>query len=344
MRDVIASAHLYFNLVITRASSYERNKMKLAIALGITVSLFGIFSAARADTISLPTDIYFIGRDITPKVISGAPVDPDFVGLDNPNYNRLTFLYAHWVAMEYPASNANHYHGLSRYEYYKNDSGEPIISTHQVDGNVIPGVSDMSADALKMRSGNGVYEGKLVSYQYAEDIDVSGHYSNQITRGTTYLGNTSLFPSGSAQNRLYNGNYGKYTGSLDGSNIALELVSITPGLHVGIRDDIDVFDGGMTSVGLGDASDPNWQFTPVFWVDADAPLQNYTAVFRLKDLNSAVTGYLDSGEYGMTFTPVSAPVPEPASLALLACGATALLLHRRNKISAPAAGSIPVAR
>ena len=292
-----------------------------------TLSMLGLACGVAAAGESLPTDIYFFGRDITPKVISGAHVDPGFVGLDNPNYNRLTFLYAHWVSLTFPASNANHYHGTSRYEYEWNN-GIPTVVSHQHDGNLIPGISDLLTDSLKLTPGSGAYAGKLVSYQYPESVDPSGHYSNMTTRGTAYLGDTSTFPLNSAQNRLYNGNFGKYTGSLAGSNLAMELVSITPGLHVGIGDDIDIFDGGSISPGLGDAGAVNWQFSPVFWVDQGTTPQTYTAEFRLKDLNSATTGYLDSGEYGFVFT----SVPEPASLGVLAIGGLSLLQRRRRTV------------
>lgn len=298
--------------------------MKQSIAF--VALLLALHALARAQA-PLPTDIYFIGRDISPKIISGAHVNPAFVGLDNPNCNRLTFLYAHWVAMEFPASNANHYHGLSRLEYYYDTGNNLAVSQHGVDGGyIVPEVTDLAgvSGGLWLQPGSGDYAGKLVTYQYPEATDLTGHYSNQATRGTAYLGDTARFAVNSAQNRLYNGNFGKYTGSLAGSNIAMELVSITPGLHVGVGSDIDLFDGGNVSPGLGDGGSADWAFTPIFWVDASAPAGNYTAVMRLKDLNSATTGYLDSGEYGFTVS-----VPEPAGLGLLAM-AGLLMLRRRG--------------
>ncbi len=73
--------------------------------VGLVVLVGGLAgSSARGDLFQ-----YYVGRDVRPTMVGGA-----YDGLPNPNFNRVTFLYAH----TYPADPANnHYHSKGTYSY-----------------------------------------------------------------------------------------------------------------------------------------------------------------------------------------------------------------------------------
>ena len=70
-----------------------------------SVAALAIATAALADG-DAPTDIYIIGVDSLTTLTSGT-----YAGLPNPNYGRLTFLYAHYTP------GTEHFHSIGAWSY-----------------------------------------------------------------------------------------------------------------------------------------------------------------------------------------------------------------------------------
>ena len=121
------------------------------------------------------------------------------------------------------------------------------------------------------------------------------------------------FPSGSEEEVLFNSSGGRWNLSLSGAELALELISATPGLHIGTPDSTDVLatPGSLFPIGNG----AGFSFVPVFWTDSNAPLGTYSATMRLHDLRTS-SPVLSSGEFSVDF----AAVPEPSAVILVGSG------------------------
>ena len=255
---------------------------------------FAISGEARADLSE-----FYIGTDNLETFTSGT-----YNGLQNPNYGRLTFLYAH----------GNHYHSIGAYAYTGANLGASTVVEDTNSNNRIPETYTTQAP-LVLTAGSGGYAGKLVSNPL-----VGVDYSDLETRNVH-----SLDGSPDDVNGLFNSSSDRWSAELgDGlgghAHIHLELVSATPGLNVGSLTNPNALSvGGDTHVGDGDEL---FSFTPVLWVDGAAAPGTYTAEFRLVDEN----GYLgDSGRFFVD----SQVVPEPSSLVLAILGLPVALGLRR---------------
>ena len=242
---------------------------------------------------------YYVGVDGLQTIATG-----EFAGQANPNYNRLTFLYAHNNEAT-PAS--NHYHSKGIYRYQPGTGASPVID--QSPSNYLP---EGTNPPLTFTTGGGIYIGMTVAQE-----DPGNHSSLIDIRDT---GDISSFAVGSGEHYMFNSSGGRYAGSLAGADIHLVLMSMSPGLNIGSD---SAFSIGLTNPGdefhLGD--DVN--FSPVFWLDENAAAGDYVARFKLVD-EEGVFG--DSGEFEFRY----AVVPEP-SAALLAGGAMLLGLVRRRR-------------
>jgi hypothetical protein len=106
---------------------------------------------------------------------------------------------------------------------------------------------------------------------------------------------------------------------LAGANVRLELVAITPGLHVGTSANPFAMTQAGDSVVLGGA---NLEFDPIFWTAGLDPINTpYSASFQLFDDNGV---YGQSGTFTFEFES-TAVIPEPGS-GVLATGGVALFL------------------
>ncbi|QDU58651.1 all3515 family Zur-repressed PEP-CTERM protein [Aeoliella mucimassa] len=302
--------------------------MRRFIAAFLLLAIFGLDQTARAERLT-----YYIGLDAHPTINYYEHADNTYVGLENPNYNRLTFLYAHWVQSPLPVQ-ANHYHGRSNY-FYSGAAESPTVLSSNPD-NVIPELYTGFPGLELREADSGLYAGKLTSYIYDDTSEATGeegHYSD-LRMGTVH--ELDGYTPTEAEYWMRYGNRGKiggpdgasdtvgrYSGDLVGAEIAITLLDITPGLHVGNTDTIDLFESSDTFV-LGDGE--TFRFDPTFWTEADASIGDYTATFMLTDLNSGTTGILDSGAFSLNFT----VVPEPSSVVIAALlGVGLLAVYRR---------------
>ncbi len=233
---------------------------------------------------------YYVGIDARENITSGS-----YAELANPNYNRLTFLFAHFN--EDPIT--NHFHSLGSYSYTGELSNLTIIDTNT--NNRIPEYFT-GLPPLTLVQGNDVFANKLISKSSEEE------YSNLTIKAVQ-----SLLDAGeTATEYLYNSSEGRWQGLLGEAAIALELVSLTPGLNVADSGGVDLFDGVGDNYLIGEGDD--FFFLPTFYTAKSAATGQYSATFRLVDLNSnnERTPLAPSGTFSFDFQ-VEA-VPEPSLL------------------------------
>jgi hypothetical protein len=249
---------------------------------------------------------FYVGVDGSEVLETG-----DYAGLKNPNYNRLTFLFAH--VEDDPTT--NHFHSIGAYSYSDSVDNPVINSTNA--NNRIP-ETYTGLPPLTLQLGTGVYADRLVSSLTAEE------YSN-----------IEMEPVSSLQNNedpgaqyLFNSSSGRWSGSLGDAVVGLELVAKSSGLNIADEAGTNILTqvGDTYTIGSGD----NFAFTPTFWTDASAPIGTYSATFRLQDLGTANarTPLGGSGTFSMDYQ----VVPEPSSsLGLIAFGLLAFTAKRRLK-------------
>ena len=273
----------------------------------------GLAAAALAAAAAVPvaaapagTHSYYVGVDDFPTLSSGT-----YAGQPNPNFNHLTLLWAHFNEAN-PAG--NHYHSKAIFTYSGPAAAPTVVNSAS---NYVP---EGSNPPLKLSPGTGLYAGKLVSAPYADPAAPSAHFSDLT------LGNTrSLEGFGPTDGRTYmfNSSGGRWNSTFDAADVHWELVSLTPGLHVGDATTLDIASDPGDDVHVG-GGDELFEFTPVLWTDAAAAPGDYAATFRLVD---------ESGTFGPSGAVEvrTSVVPEPAGLGLLAAGGLGLLGRRRRR-------------
>lgn len=279
--------------------------LNAGLMLAAPLALIGSFNptlVAVAHTESDHTHDYehlYIGVDGFDLLRTGT-----YAGLENPNYNRLTFLYAHLE--EDPTT--NHFHGIGTYSYFGSADNPVINSTNT--NNRIPEISS-GLPPITLQPGTGMYADRLVS------MPTQNEYSDLEMEPLAVL-QTEDEP---APQYLLNSSSGRWKGSLDGAVIGLELVSISSGLNIANEAGTNILAqvGDTYTIGSGD----NFAFTPTFWTNAAAPAGTYSATFRLHDLGNASdrVAFGDSGTFNLDFQVES--VPEPSTL--LGLGAFGLM-------------------
>lgn len=263
---------------------------------------FGLVSALSLSEAAIAEAVggseYFIGRDRRETLNFGT-----YNGLANPNLGRLTMLW----------NDVDHFHGIGAYSYTGPVGSPTVASTNS--NNRIPETSSLQAPLLLSLGSGSLFGDKLVN-QHEPTIQ----YSDISFRAIDALYGSA---AGSPEDVLLNSSLGRWSGSLAGTAIAIELISISNGLNVGDVDTLNLFESNpVYSLGAGDDVD----FVPVFWTMSGAAPGTYSATFRFLDVGSA--GVLSAGgTFSFDFAP--APVPLPAAGWLLA-GALAPLLRTRR--------------
>lgn len=242
---------------------------------------------------------YFVGVDSLATIASG-----EFAGQANPNYNRLTFLYAHTYETT-PAN--NHYHSKGIYRYQPGSGAAPVIEMSP--SNYLP---ETASKLISFTGGDGLYAGKSVAFR-----DPLLHESQIDLRDTADLGG---FAAGTGENVLFNSSAGRWTGSFAGADVHLVLVSISDGLNIGSASALDI---GLNRAGDEFHLGADVDFSPVFWTDGEALPGTYSATFKLVDEEGL---FGDSGNFSFQF----GVVPEPSAALLSGLGVLGLLLRRRR--------------
>jgi hypothetical protein len=269
---------------------------------------------------------------IEPKYSIGIDARSDltgaYTGLANPNYGRLTFLYAHTYA---DAPQDNHFHRLGAYAFTGPNLGASTATTFT--NNTLP---EGGVNRLELKSGG--------SY-YVSGLDTSSEYEGLSITSLNRIEPTAQSSPTSPEGRLYNSSilpatslnagqprYAALNSLLGSRTFALELVSRTPGLEIGTAAGISSFTNPGDRYTLGTASqlatDP---FLPVFWsgVQQTETEQQFSATFMLVDLDTT-NPLPSSGEFTYQFKLSAAPEPGSLALGLLALPVLGLLARRRS--------------
>ncbi|WP_407897729.1 all3515 family Zur-repressed PEP-CTERM protein [Scytonema sp. NUACC26] len=301
---------------LTRQENQKKKAFVLtAVSCLITapIILSTAFTPAQAHDASGHSDEteYFIGLDSLQVLNRGT-----YTGSDNPNYGRLTFLFAH--REEDPTT--NHFHGIGVYSY-SGDANNPTITPTSI-SNRIPELYTQQPP-LSLLPGTGNFASRLISTATDEE------YSYLTIQPISTLKESTE----SEDQYLWNSSDGRWQASLEGGTIGLQLVSISEGLNVANDSGANIFNsvGDVYAIGSGNG----FSFTPTFWTSATAPLGTYSATFRLVDLGSTNnrTSFKESGTFSFDFKVEKIPEPS-ASLGLSVFGLlTFSLSYQRRKVS-----------
>lgn len=322
----------------------------------LTASVFGSGDPTLAT--------YYIGFDGDPKPRNGSDGNPY---PNNPNYNRLTMLFAHsYIADTYPTKTINHYHplGAPRYTGASTNPATTFSNARTPEGTrepltLQPGEGQFTGkfvsnrgsatsseyDALtirsieSLRSGNGpMGTAPTTPFSYANLNPTSATYDADWQNYlSTASGDWLMLNSSPIDPTTFTENGGTYAGSVVDVTVGMQLVDITPGLDVYRMDGSTLFSGGAGSVERLGILDASFSFTPVFGTSTgpSASPALYDAKFKLVDLSTGASLLGDSGEFRYSFQ----VVPEPASvsilsLTLVACAMRATRRGRTAKSSA----------
>lgn len=285
-----------------------------------------------------------------------------YVNHPNPNFNRLTLLFAH----SYPSAFApgfsfttNHYHRVGFFNYAAAPAGWSSPLPAGASPTVVTGnqrLPEGTYTPVKLVPGTGAFAGKFVSTDRVEDgEDISTEYDDfrfrsvqamradaEAAESPTQSGvltnnvPSSWVPTSPVGTMFYSSRFpvpgqpgrvqARYTAPLTGAVVGLELVSATPGLSITDASGTVLLSGPGSVAVMGDGN--TLDFLPVFSIDASiaAPGLEHSATFRLVDLREDAQSRLGaSGEFRVVMT----AIPEPSALGLLV-PAGMMLLRRRK--------------
>lgn len=271
------------------------------IARSLAVVTLGLALAGGAESQAVEYYVGIDGREIIPT--------GTYAGLPNPNYGRLTFLFAH---MNETDPTRNHYHGIGAYSY-SGPVDTPVINPTNTN-NRIP-ETYTGQEPLPLFPGEGVHAGLWVS-QPVPGLE----YSLLQWASTDRISDAE---PGSPEHYLFHSSGGRWTRSLADTRLALQVVGLTPGLRVMDETGTTILTGPGQTFVLGEGD--RFSFFPTLYAVA-AGESRYTASFRFIDLNGV------AGESGIFHFDVR-PVPVPAAVWLMLSGLASVGLLARQRSS-----------
>ncbi|MBM3844747.1 MAG: hypothetical protein FJ405_00480 [Verrucomicrobia bacterium] len=246
--------------------------------LVVAAALAATFNSARAEI-----NDYYDGVDNRPIWTTGT-----YASQPNPNRGRLTFLYAHAFAQT-PFN--NHYHTIGSY-FFVGPSNAPVVVPTNANFRIPEGYTGQPPLTLTPAT-NGPFVGKLVnratSEHYSDARISSVHRLLQHVTSTR----TNTFGWGSGEYIMFHSSGGRFTNSLDGVVVAMELVQKSPELRVGTATQPEALANPGDRVTMGDGA--NFEFTPVVWAEPNTAPGTYELKFKLVDVGGGPSPALESG-------------------------------------------------
>lgn len=298
------------------------NQIRTFVAIAILLATCASVFAASEPGIAH----YQVGIENRPTLTSGT-----YLGLANPNHNRLTLLYSHTYA-DTPWS--NHFHRIGSYGY-TGPAASPTVALSTADR--VPETYQLD-NGLTLLPGSGAFAGKFVSglgpAALPGDHIEQEYGSLLIAPFDSLLGfdgqnhpdplledpNPAVVGAKHPGHYLINASSGVYKNSVEGVRIGLELTAISPGLEITDAAGASLFASVGDVLTLGDTGD--WSLTPYFAVDGlTAPASAFSATFKLVDL-SDTPQFNDSAPFSFDF--VTVPEPTGAVLGLVVIGLAAI--------------------
>jgi hypothetical protein len=137
------------------------------------------------------------------------------------------------------------------------------------------------------------------------------HYSDLTLYSIAQLAGDAAADPTSPEAYMYNSNVGYTNTPMTGLNLGLEIVSMSPGLNLGLE--------GLNAPGqvLALGMESSLPIEPVFWTDSGSAPGVYSASLRLIDQMGT---FQPSGTFHLDF----AVVPEPSTAAIMLCSAVVL--------------------
>jgi hypothetical protein len=298
------------------------NQIRTFVAIAILLATCASVLAEPEPGIAL----YQVGIENRPILTSGT-----YLGLANPNHNRLTLLYSHTYA-DTPWS--NHFHRIGSYGY-TGPADSPMVSLSTADR--VPETYQLD-NGLTLLPGSGVFSGKFVSGLGAAALP--GDHVEQAYGALTVAPfdsllafdglnhpdplledpNPAIVGAKHAGHFLINASSAVYKNSVAGVRIGLELTAISPGLEITDAAGASLFSTVGDVLTLGDTGD--WSLTPYFAVDGLTTLASaFSATFKLVDL-SDTPQFGDSAPFSFDF--VTVPEPTGIVLGIVAMGLAAI--------------------
>jgi len=252
--------------------------MAMAIWLGVVsaeAQLTGVSAEARL------TD-YFVAVDNLETFTTGT-----FAGLPNPNFGRLTLLVAH-RSPDDPSE--SHFHAIGAVSYASLEGGgQKVIETST--NNRIPEIFTgqlplqlLPRSLLEQRA-----KGKASLVSHPTDTE----YSHLKIESIQVL---NAFPD-SPEGLLFNSSDGRWATPLDGAIVALQRISVTPGLRVANEEGKGILSAGVYELGEGNT----FSFFPTYSTRRSAEVGTYSAAFKLVDARTTVTPLQESGRFTFDF-------------------------------------------
>ncbi|MBM3847999.1 MAG: hypothetical protein FJ405_17150, partial [Verrucomicrobia bacterium] len=248
-------------------------------------SLGGLFAGALLGVMpsaSGQISGYYVGYDDQPTVFAPA----SYRGLPNPNRGKITLFYPHAFADN---RGQNHFHNIGTYSYSGPTNDLKIVPTNS--NTRIPEVGTRQPP-LTLVAGKGAWVGKLVSASTAEHYSTMRFRSVQALRFEKRNGQTNEYGYGSPEWHMLFNRFGPQFANFDNAvyskvipaqTLAVELVSLTPGLNIGLATNTTILANPGDRHLLGDANE--FDFQPVFWTDASAAPGRYTVAWKFVDVS-----------------------------------------------------------
>jgi hypothetical protein len=253
--------------------------MAMAIWLGV-VSAEAQLTGVSAEA---PLTDFFVAVDNLETLTTGT-----FAGLPNPNFGRLTLLVAH-RSPDDPSE--NHFHAIGAVSYASVEGGgQKVIETST--NNRIPEISTGQLPLQLLPRSLVEQRAKGNAFFISHPTDTE--YSHLKIESIQVLKD---FDPASPEGLLFHSSGDRWMTPLDGAIVALQPISVTPGLDIANEEGKEILSEGVYELGEGNT----FSFFPTYATKRSAEVATYSATFKLVDARSTGTPLQESGRFTFDF-------------------------------------------